>query len=450
MIKTVYLFLSFFLLIFGCKDNGQDLEQGPQISISDVTTSAKAINVKSLGVKGNGSIDDRAAIQALIGSDKTLFFPKGTYKISREITLNKVSNLKISGEEGTVFTSDLDRIFLISGSIKNLEITGIKIASTRKSILNDSEGLIFIANYGANDVMDGININNCKFTNPNTQANAIKLVSEGINSLVKNISITKNKFESIGRMGIEFQNHERRTNIPRFSNYTISYNYFNDVGTIQTGSPSCCISVSGYAVDGKINYNEMVNMRMKTTSNIYYAIENAGTTRLETIGNKIHSNTYGFTGIMGSHPTPQETAINGQPYKKDWIIKDNVINLTGSNIDKNKIRGMEIANITGYTVLNNTVNSDGMGIMFVNCKNGKVEGNTVSVKSGNPFYLRLASSNNTLTANNLTSNHASYNGVVFFDGSGASGNTAYNNKLIKPGNKVGDYVNYNGAKNNTK
>ena len=434
-----------------CKDSSQDLNPAPQASTVDLSTSStSSVNVKNLGVKGNGSTDDRAAIQALIGSNKTLFFPKGTYNLSREITISKVTNLKISGEEGTIFTSNLDRIFLISGNIKTLEITGIKLVSTRKSSLNDSEGLIFIANYGTDDIMDGININNCKFTNPNTQANAIKLVSEGLNALVKNISITKNRFESIGRMGIEFQNHERRTNIPRFRNYTISYNYFNDVGTVQTGSPSCCISVSGYAVDGKINYNEMINMRMKTTQNIYYAIENAGTTRLETIGNKISSTTYGFTGIMGSHPTPEETAVNGQPYKKDWIIKDNIISLTGSNADKNKIRGMEIANVTGYSVTNNIISSDGMGIMFVNCKDGKIDGNTVSVRSGNPFYLRLASSKNILTTNNLTSNHSTYNGVVFFDGSGASGNTAYNNKLIKPGNQAGDYVNYNGAKNSTK
>lgn len=438
------------MIIFSCKDSSQDLETLPESSVSAVTTSASnGTNVKLLGVKGNGSADDKTAIQAIIGSNKTLFFPKGTYKLGKEINISGVTNLKISGEDGTIFTSPLDRIFVISGNIKNLEITGVKLVSTRKSEANDAEGLIYIANYGANDVMDGIKITNCKFTNPNTQANGIKLVSEGANSLVKNISITKNRFESIGRMGVEFQNHERKTNLARFRNYEISDNYFNDVGTIQTGSPSCCISVSGYSLDGKINNNEMVNMRMNTTHNIYYAIENAGTTRLETIGNRIRSNTYGFTGIMGSHPTPEESAANGQPYKRDWIIKDNIIDLTGSNKDKNKIRGMEIANIDGYTITNNVINSDNMGIMFVNCKNGKVENNKVNVRSGNAFYLRLNSSKNTLISNDLTCNHSNYYGVIFFDGKGASDNTANNNKMIKPGNKPGDYVNYDGAWNNT-
>lgn len=454
MNKALYLITPLFLIMFSCKDSVQELEPAAQINSESVASTAATnkttINVKTLGVCGNGSCDDKPAIQSLIGSDKTLFFPKGTYNLSREINIGNVKNLKITGESGTVFTTGNDRVLLVTGNITNLEITGVTFKSTRKSSANDGEGLIFFANYGANDVMDGIKIRNCTFTNPNTQANGIKLVSEGANSLVTNISIVDNRFESIGRMGIEFQNHNRNTNIPRFKNYEISRNYFNDVGTIQTGSPSCCVSVSGYAVDGKINNNEMVNMRMNTTHNIYYAIENAGTLRLETIGNRIRSNTYGFTGIMGSHPSPEETAINGQPYKRDWIIKDNVIELFGSNPDKNKIRGMEIGHVDGLTVSNNTVSTDGMGIVFINCRNGKVQNNKVEVRSGNPFYLRLASSNNVLTSNTLISKHSSYNGSVFFDGKAASQNTAYNNIMIKPGDQRGDYVNYNGAFNDAR
>ncbi|PWG78796.1 hypothetical protein DDR33_20440 [Pararcticibacter amylolyticus] len=408
--------------------------------ITSVEQNLTLTDVTKSGISSNGLSDESQKIQSLIASNKKLFFPKGTYRISKPITLSKVNNLQILGEEGTVFTTDQNKMFVVSGSIKTLDIQRISFISTKNSTAEDAEGLIFIANYGASDVMDGININQCTFSIPNSKVNAIKMVSEGANSLVKNVNITYNKFLSIGRMGVEFQNHNSSPKIARFRDYTINNNYFNDIGTVQTGSAPSCISVSGYSLNGKINYNKIYDMRMNTTSSVYYGIENAGTDGLETVGNEMYSTTYGFTGILGSSTYA----------KAKWIIKDNIINLTGSS-SNTKIRGLELNNIEGVVVANNKIQVDGYGMKLDNCKKGKITGNNVVVtKAGNVLYLQSGSATNEISSNTLDASRGLDHGVVIFNGSATSGNNAFQNTLIKPGNKKGDYVNLNGAVNSVK
>jgi len=46
-----------------------------------------AVNVKSLGVKGDGKTDDTAALQSAIGKHEKLFLPKGAYRITKPLAL---------------------------------------------------------------------------------------------------------------------------------------------------------------------------------------------------------------------------------------------------------------------------------------------------------------------------------------------------------------------------
>jgi hypothetical protein len=45
------------------------------------------VNVRTVGVKGDGSTDDTAALQAAIDQHQTLFLPSGTYRVTRSLTL---------------------------------------------------------------------------------------------------------------------------------------------------------------------------------------------------------------------------------------------------------------------------------------------------------------------------------------------------------------------------
>lgn len=194
----------------------------------------------------------------------------------------------------------------MSGHIQNLEIYNIKFQSTRVQSAQDTEGLIFVANYGSADLMDGICIHHCQFTNSNTNCNAIKIISEGSNSLIKNLVIERNKFVGIGRMGVETQNH-LHDSVPRITTFDISNNFFDDIGTIQNSEVAvAAVSISGYHRDGKVNFNHIEEMRMNTTPHVYYGVENAGCVGMEVIGNLFRSSIYGFTGILASGPSESD------------------------------------------------------------------------------------------------------------------------------------------------
>jgi len=446
------------MLLFECKKEAVAIQQTKVINqffrdTSVVTSKIKmdSIAVNNYNVKANDNIDDSQTIQKLIKSNEILFFPKGIYDISTFLKIDNITNLTICGETGTIFKTSQNDIFQVTGNIKKLEFQNLKLLSVNINSTNDPGGLLFIANYGTNDLMDSISIHDCTFTNPTTHANAIKLVSEGANSLVKNISITKNTFTSVGRFAVEFQNHNAQPVLARFRDYNISNNYFFDVGTIQLWPAPCCISVSGYALNGKIDNNIILDMRMNTSSYVYYGIENAGTIGLETIGNFMKSTTFGFTGILGDGPTPQQAATGGAPVIRNWIIQSNTFNLTGSAIDKGKIRGIDLGQIFNYSITKNTINTDGAAIKFSDCANGKIINNRVKVKSsGYGFYFQTGSTANEITLNTLDCSQGPEEGVIFFIGKTTTGNIAYNNKMIKTGGLPGSYVNYDGAYNNTK
>jgi len=259
-------------------------------------------------------------IQSLIASNVVLHCHGGVYHIDNNIQIHDVENFQIIGDVGTIFTSSQNKIIELSGTLKNVVLSGIKFSSTKKSTLNDTEGLVLIANYGVHDTMDNIVIEKCRFTNQNTQANGIKVISEGARSMINHLSIVDNVFAHIGRMGIELQNHLYEPVRVRYKNYVIAHNLFYDVGTIQTGPAPSCISVSGYALNGEISNNEIRDMHMSTSTNVYYGIENAGTVGLLIKGNYIHTIGYGFTGILGSGPSIAESLSRGQPLKSNWIL----------------------------------------------------------------------------------------------------------------------------------
>lgn len=451
MIKPV-LALLLAVSLLGCKKETQEDAVAPVQATEAVPEKADelaALNVKkSFNLSPNPTTDQTRAIASLIQTGKKLFFPKGTYIIDGVLQISNVNNVMLSGESGTIFkTTKNNKILQISGNVTNLEIKGISFISSRESNYHDTEGLIFVSNYGNQDVIDRLSITNCSFTNPKTHSNAIKLISEGENSMVKNISITNNKFESIGRMGVEFQNHRKSPVRARFKDYTISNNSFHDVGTIQNWPAPSAISVSGYGLNGKINSNKITEMRMHTSKMIYYGIENAGTVGLETIGNYMKSTTHGFTGILGSSPSEAESKATGQPMKSNWIIKNNTFELSGSS-HKDKIRGMELSYADGYTISSNRIHVDGMAIMFIGSKNGKITGNDIKSGGNNVLYFKDNSSDNTISHNTIDGSRGEDHGLVMFYGANVRNNRMFDNKLVSIGGRIGSFVNLGGASGN--
>jgi hypothetical protein len=403
----------------------------------------KYIDITSASFSHNPSL-----IQFLIASNVVLHCHDGVYHIDNNIQIHDVANFQMIGDVGTVFTSSQNKIIELSGTLKNVVLSGIKFSSTKKSTLNDTEGLVLIANYGARDTMDNIVIEKCRFTNQNTQANGIKVISEGAWSMINHLSIVDNVFAHIGRMGIELQNHLYEPVCLRYKNYVIAHNLFYDVGTIQTGPAPSCISVSGYALNGEISNNEIRDMHMSISKNVYYGIENAGTVGLLIKGNYIHTIGYGFTGILGSGPSRAESLSRGQPLKSNWIIERNIISLKGSVPDKTKIRGMDISCTNDYNINNNIIITDGIGIKLTDCLRGEIVNNNVSVKNGNALYLQGICYGNRIYHNQLNCEQTLRQGVVMFKGIQTRNNKAFDNKIPKIDSHPKWYVNFEGASDN--
>lgn len=70
----------------------------------DQAVPGPVFNVKGYGAKGDDAADDRAAIQAAVAaipaSGGTLFFPRGTYRISSVIDLTGKTSLCVAGDAG--------------------------------------------------------------------------------------------------------------------------------------------------------------------------------------------------------------------------------------------------------------------------------------------------------------------------------------------------------------
>jgi hypothetical protein len=75
------------------------------------------VSVKDFGATGNGSTDDTAAIQNAINTNKHVYFPTGTYRITDSLNI---------GTQGQMFTGDGQRrsVIYVDGSF-NMSATGV-------------------------------------------------------------------------------------------------------------------------------------------------------------------------------------------------------------------------------------------------------------------------------------------------------------------------------------
>lgn len=407
------------------------------------------INVRQLGIIPDGVTDYTSALAAAISSNTVLFLPKGVYVVNN-LTINGVSGLCIYGEEGTVLTTSGNKILAVTGNIENLEIYKIKFQSTRVQSTQDTEGLIFVSIYNSNIVMDGICIHHCEFTNRETNCNAVKIISEGSNSLIKNVVIERNRFIGIGRMGVETQNHLNDA-IARITNLDISNNFFNDIGTIQNSSVAvAAVSISGYSLDCKVNFNHIEEMRMDTTTHVYYGIENAGCIGMEVIGNLFRSSVYGFIGILASGPGETDIAA-GNPRKHSMIISNNIFGLDGPPGNLNRIRGMELNNLNNSIISENTIVTRGYAARIYNCSFNKIANNICISKADNVLFLTQNSKENEIYQNVLNNSGFGSNNIqIQFNGNGTSGNIVYLNRYVQFTGLGGGAGDSDGASNNDK
>ncbi|MGD8189478.1 glycosyl hydrolase family 28-related protein [Brevibacillus ginsengisoli] len=214
------------------------------------------VNVMEYGAKGNGTTDDTAAIKAALavlqsGVASVLVFPKGTYKISGPLEINKASNIYVEGN-GSVIKGGRHDLFRVQDSsyieINRLTfdpaavpgtarfLRGIKLSYVSLCQCQITNGALAYF-YSAYDG-DPIDYNDKTFWNQFLKLDRCKATGEyRVDNLVmcqktNNIVITQCLFEKATGDGVKFNGGDSE-------NLNLSYNefrYLNGDGIDMFGS----------------------------------------------------------------------------------------------------------------------------------------------------------------------------------------------------------------------
>ncbi len=294
-------------------------------------------NVRDFGATGDGTTDDRAAIQSTINyvhdnGGGTVFFPSGTYLISpladpdpkQVICLKLYDNIALVG-----VSRDSSVIKLINNSpnfdamvgnnpsyqkIDNIQLkdlcfdaNGMNNPVSNPSILSNGTRSIFRIFLGENYIIE-----NCRFTN-----------HKGVwcivfNGLTENIIIRNNEFTNIGDDNVEWDHSSIYTN---GDNFIVEKNYFRSLSGPGTKAARTAIEVHGS--------NQII--RNNTIVAYPYGINVTGYSELYASYNQTyHNNT--FLDVMDglvlwSNASSDPVASNGL---KDIKIFDNAIQVNST------------------------------------------------------------------------------------------------------------------------
>ena len=233
-----------------------------EISVTNqINNSKQVISVKQFGALGNGIADDTKAIQAAIDATSkagggTVFFPRGTYKVSinrsksyainirGKITLqgvdNKQSIIKLAAKQsnyaamlaGEYLDSDLSDFAMYDLAIDG---NGPQNPITAESELTEKYMRYSVRVY----VGSRINIERCRFLNQNN-VNVITLNNSGND--VKDGAIKNNIFELIGGGKIDY---DHSTIYAHGERIEVANNYFSSRHGAGTNGARTAIEIHG-------------------------------------------------------------------------------------------------------------------------------------------------------------------------------------------------------------
>lgn len=401
---------------------------------------AGVFNVLDYGADLTGATDVTAIVQAIVGSNRTVYFPTGTYKFDTILRVNNVSNLKITGQPGTVFLNSVDHggtrpytILDIEGTNTNIEISNIKFESTSydaDSVVMD--GLVVVNTGAANFLMDGLKIHDCEFKCPRINAHGIVMYMVGADT-IKNVDFYNNKLDSIGQMAFEIVNRNnsgQTDGIKRFWNFRIHHNLISNTGLMKDYGGS--ISFSGPCKNINVTSNKFLN-------GMQQFLEFAGVESSVISNNEFESTRTFCSGIYTAYTTNQNDALTITGNTFDLLdtttnggasIPLNLWELVNSSITGNTIRdGMRcFFDSSDYNTIvgNSYYGKDYVGFSFTHSNYNLIEGNKIDNSAENTefsnigtVYLGVNCVGNMVINNYLKSPDG--NTLVGY-GSGSSGN----------------------------
>lgn len=387
---------------------------------------AAAINVRTFGVTGNGTTNDAPLLQSLVGSNKSLFLPKGTYKLNTRIQFLNISNLKIIAEKGTVITFAgnggyyaPNTIFEFNGTTSNIEVSGVEFRCTNISTTEDANAVVYLNNaFGSGLTVDNFYLHDCKIIAPNSNTNGFVVNTGTSPATANNILAERVTIDSVGRMGMEFMNNGttaiRQTAI-KIRDCNISHTGLN--GTWGVG-----ISCTGAIKDADISQNYFSEIGKDE------AIEFNQTSDVTCRGNRFTNVTATASGISVSNG-------NGSLTPSNILLQGNILNIHDAT--NTSTQGFSCLNVRNLKITDNSITTDSYNELN-NCDSAVIKGNTINAKGY--YALRiygttrgaLISNNNINSISSTTNGGTIYSGVVSMSDAGTTANLIKDNNISSP------------------
>ncbi len=346
------------------------------------------VSVLSFGAKGNGSNNDRPAIQKAFDSGHNIYFPKGEYILKDKtegigflVINSKIYPNKILFDEGAWLRIDDNPpgdyfkpftvfIYAKNGPINNISIEGLKIDGNRSKHNLTNGGIIL---YSEKYLVSDIHLNNTKIKDCGGGGIAI----EGHNIFIKDVETNNNGSHGIGINGsprqpyyVEIENHISIDD----DAYSIDFS-----GPYDTTNPK--ETVAKYQFKGKLKNSKSINSLngIKTAGYWDLEMENVLIDGSEYNGFFWSKNTPGKT-VTAKNLTIKNCKGNGLylagegKFIGDSITISNsksVVNIEGTdveikgmnlNIDQNSIAGLRMGSsevfIDGFKIKSTKTNDE--------------------------------------------------------------------------------------------
>ena len=360
----------------------------------------ETVSVKDFGAVGDGVANDTAAITNAIATNKDVYFPPGNYLLTSllSITAQDVT-LYGEGNSSRIFSALTTPIQLLTCSNVKFDRLFFETTSSASSVY----GVVYAENAALSDVL----FSQCKFRAATANTNGVKIINEGAN-LTKRLAFVGCEFLDIGRMGIEFQNHNDGDPIYRIRDITVDRCSFENIGL--SGSNGMGVSLSGYGEQGAIT-----NCRFNNCRNI--GIELVGFRDFLVEGNT-------FRGFDTAAYSP----ISGTGSRR----------ASGLSVVNNKVFGTNAGRWNLYTIDNSTFSGNLLrsGYFFVRDTNDCIfRDNQVYQKTSDAysFFIEGTSARNKIISCHLdgTLSTVSNQGTIFHNGSGVVDTEYLDCRVIK-------------------
>ncbi len=312
------------------------------------------------------------------------------------------SKITVRGQSGTVLlTPNATAIRL--GSVTDVQFESLTVVSSSTSTDEGVYGLV----YSLNERSASLRFTDCYFSAPKTPTNAVKFVTDTPGSQVSDIQFERCEFVSVGRMGIEFQNHAVDGAI-RFEDILVRKCRFRDTGLVRASS------------DGHYGMAVSFSGRGQACTIVDCLIENPYTIGIEYTGGVDRGRVLGNV-FSRCHRANTEA---GRPLSLiSYVGGDRVVianNRTNSETTTPKT-ACYLADLTNAKITRNTL-ALGTYLNMTRCRGSKFRKNQITTSGEYVLYLNN-SERNKLIGNQFIAQSSALYSAIRFDGAKATSNT---------------------------